>query len=72
MWLNNRPARSTPTIAPLGSRVHEAAIFTESDHTYGYSRIHAALVRQGEHCGPELVREIMRELGLVSCQSSSR
>ena len=31
-------------------------------------RIHAALLRQGEDCGPQLVRDIMRELGLVSCQ----
>jgi putative transposase len=44
------------------------AVFDESDRTYGYRRIHAALARQGEHCGPELVREIMRELVLVPCQ----
>lgn len=44
------------------------AIFEESDSTYGYRRVHAALARQGERCGPELVRDIMRELGLVPCQ----
>ena len=44
------------------------AIFEESDSTYGYRRVHAALARQGEGCGPELVRDIMRELGLVPCQ----
>ena len=44
------------------------AIFDESDETYGYRRIHAALVRQGEDCGPELVRDLMRELQLVPCQ----
>lgn len=44
------------------------AIFDESEQTYGYRRIHAALERQGEACGPELVRTIMRELGLVPCQ----
>jgi putative transposase len=44
------------------------AIFDDSDRTYGYRRIHAALSRQGEHCCPELVRELMRELGLVPCQ----
>lgn len=43
-------------------------IFDESDRTYGYRRVHAALARQGEDCCPELVREIMRELGLVPCQ----
>ena len=36
--------------------------------TYGYRRIHAALLRQGEDCGPELVRDLMRDLGLVPCQ----
>jgi putative transposase len=30
--------------------------------------VHAVLVRQGERCCPELVREIMRELGLLACQ----
>jgi putative transposase len=44
------------------------AIFDESDRTYGYRRVHAALARQGEPCGLELVREIMRELDLVPCQ----
>jgi helix-turn-helix protein len=28
------------------------AIFTESDKTYGYRRIHAALTRQGEDWAP--------------------
>jgi len=43
-------------------------IFERSDGTYGYRRIHAALTRQGEVCGSELVRDIMRELELVPCQ----
>ena len=44
------------------------AICDESDRTYGYRRIHAALVRQGEDCGLELVCEVLRGLGLVPCQ----
>ena len=44
------------------------AIFDASDGTYGYRRIHAALARQCEDCGPELVRDLMRELGLVPCR----
>ncbi|MGH8523120.1 MAG: IS3 family transposase [Gammaproteobacteria bacterium] len=44
------------------------AIFTLSDETYGYRRVHAQLVRQGEQVSDELVRELMRELDLVSCQ----
>ena len=43
-------------------------IFDDSDQTYGHRRIHAALARQDERCSPELVRAIMRELGLVPCQ----
>jgi putative transposase len=43
-------------------------IFDDSDETYGYRRVHAQLARQGEHCTPELVRSVMRELGLVPCQ----
>ncbi len=38
--------------------------FILSDETYGYRRIHAQLARWGVPCGPELVRAIMRELGL--------
>ena len=44
------------------------AIFEHSDQTYGYRRVHAQLVRQGEQVSPELVRELMRELDLVACQ----
>lgn len=42
--------------------------FAESDETYGYRRVHAELARWGVDCSPELVRSIMRELGLVPCQ----
>lgn len=42
--------------------------FEESDETYGHRRVHAQLRRWGQHCTPELVRSIMRELGLVPCQ----
>jgi putative transposase len=42
--------------------------FETSDETYGYRRIHAQLQRWGVPCGPELVRDIMRELGLRPCQ----
>jgi putative transposase len=42
--------------------------FDMSDGTYGYRRIHAQLLRWGHAAGPELVRQLMRELGLVPCQ----
>jgi putative transposase len=43
-------------------------LFDRFDQTYGYRRIHAELVRGGERVGPELVRRLMRELGLYPCQ----
>ena len=42
--------------------------FEISDETYGYRRVHAQLARWGERCTPELVRAIMRELGMQPCQ----
>lgn len=44
------------------------ALFEAFDQTYGYRRIHAELLRGGEQVGDELVRRLMRELGLVACQ----
>ena len=44
------------------------AIFEFSDETYGHRRIHAALVRSGHACSLELVRALVRELGLRPCQ----
>jgi putative transposase len=42
--------------------------FEDSDGTYGYRRVHADLVAWGMPCGLELVRKLMRELGLEPCQ----
>jgi putative transposase len=42
--------------------------FEDSDGTYGYRRVHADLAAWGVPCGPELVRGLMRELDLQSCQ----
>lgn len=63
----NRPASAT------AKRREElktliTAIFIDSDGTYGYRRVHAVLVRSHIPAGPELVRALMRELGLVPCQ----
>jgi len=44
------------------------ALFDASNEEYGYRRIHQALVHGGERCCPELVRRLMRELGLQPCQ----
>ncbi len=43
-------------------------IFDDSDGTYGYRRIAEQLARQGIVAGAELVRKLMRQLGLVACQ----
>ena len=42
--------------------------FDDSDGTYGYRRVWWQLDRWGVRAGPELVRALMRELGLVACQ----
>ncbi len=42
--------------------------FEMSDSTYGYRRVHAQLARWGVTAGLELVRQLMRALGLVPCQ----
>jgi len=64
--------RSAPESATAKRRGILALIvrksFDESDETYGYRRVHADLVAGGVAAGPELVRSIMRELGLEACQ----
>lgn len=44
------------------------ALFGANNEEYGYRRLHVALVRGGEQASPELVRQLMRELGLEPCQ----
>jgi putative transposase len=43
-------------------------VFTGSESTYGYRRVHAQLARWGQSCSPEFVRALMRAAGLVPCQ----
>jgi transposase InsO family protein len=45
-----------------------AKAFDDSDGTYGYRRITEQLARWGVAAGAELVRRLMRALGLVACQ----
>jgi putative transposase len=49
-------------------KVKIKALFEENNEEYGYRRMHQVLVRGGEECGDELVRQLMRELGLEPCQ----
>ncbi len=62
-----RPASATAARrALLATKIK--ALFDAHHGTYGYRRLHAALVRGGEQVSAELVRRLMRELGLVACQ----
>lgn len=65
-WLH-RPVSGTAQRREL-LKIKIEALFGASDGSYGYRRLHQELVRGGERVGPELVRELMRELGLVACQ----
>lgn len=64
--------RTRPTSATAARRELLAtkirALFEANHGTYGYRRLHAALARGGERASPELVRRLMRQLGLVACQ----
>ena len=64
--------RSRPLSATAKRRAELRAVilqvFSDSQETYGYRRVHAALQRLNVQAGAELVRALMRELGLVPCQ----
>jgi len=65
-WRDRAVSATAQRRADIGRLV--ALSFAESDETYGYRRVYAELVRWDVDCSPELVRSIMRELGLVPCQ----
>lgn len=65
-WLN-RPRSATAQRREL-LKIKIQVLFEACDGTYRYRRLHQQLVRCGEQVGPELVRQLMRELGLVGCQ----
>jgi putative transposase len=64
--------RSRPASMAEGRRellkIKIEALFKANNAEYGYRRLHAALARGGEQACPELVRQLMRELGLEPCQ----
>jgi transposase InsO family protein len=77
MWLGVSKSgfyewRSRPESATAGRRERLKLLITrafeDSDGTYGYRRIWWQLARWDVPAGPELVRALMRELGLVACQ----
>lgn len=66
-WLSPASTgEAAPSPGALTARVRH--FFDASDGTYGYRRVHADLADEGTECSPELVRQIMRDQGLVACQ----
>jgi len=69
-WKTRAPSATARWRAELGELI--GYLFADSDATYGYRRIHAALARLGRHADPQTVRSIMTERGLVACQPRTR
>jgi transposase InsO family protein len=65
-WRSAPESATARRRAELGLYVRKS--FDESNETYGYRRVHADLQAWGVPAGPELVRSVMRELGLETCQ----
>ncbi|MFD5514400.1 IS3 family transposase, partial [Streptomyces sp. NPDC127051] len=65
-WRNRQDSATTRRREELKLLITKA--FDDSDSTYGYRRIHAQLARWGVAAGPEPVRQLMRQLGLLPCQ----
>ena len=61
-----RPASATAS-RRFWLAVQVAKVFKRSNGVYGYRKVHEELGRRGIEVGPELVRELMGVLGLVSC-----
>ena len=69
-WKTRAPSWTALWRAELGELI--AYLFADSDGTYGYRRIHAALARADRHADPHTVRSIMAERGLVACQPRTK
>jgi putative transposase len=65
-WLGRPPSDTWRRREELAAKVK--ALFDSFGGVYGYRRIHAELLRAGEHVGDELVRQLMREMNLVAVQ----
>lgn len=65
-WLNRPEPATQKRREYLKVIIRKAA--GECDGTYGYRRIHAQLQRWDVQAGPELVRLLMRQMGLEGCQ----
>jgi putative transposase len=63
----SRPESATAKRREL-LKIKIRALFEANNEEYGYRRMHEALARGGEQACPELVRQLMRDLGLEPCQ----
>jgi len=65
-WRNRPDSATVRRREELGVLITKA--FESSDGTYGYRRVAAQLHRWDVEASPELVRQLMRELGFLPCQ----
>lgn len=65
-WRSRPESATAKRRAELKLLIRKA--FDDSDGTYGHRRVWSQLARWGVRAGLELVRALMRELGLVACQ----
>jgi putative transposase len=65
-WLARPQSAAAERRELLKARIR--ALFEANNEEYGYRRMHRALTRGGVQAGQELVRQLMRDLGLVPCQ----
>lgn len=69
-WKKRSPSKTAKRREILQASIKK--IFADSDGTYGYRRVHAELARAGVAASLELVRRLMRRLGLVPHQIRKR
>lgn len=69
-WVDRPASETQQRHEELAARVAE--VFERSQRSYGYRRVHAELVRRGVEVDDELVRQLMREQGLVPVQEKAK
>ena len=66
-WAGRPASATTARRRELQVEIYEI-FYRVGRERYGYRRVHAVLARRGIEAGPELVRFLMRDLGLVPVQ----
>ena len=70
-WAGRPASATTARRRELQVEIYEI-FYRVGRERYGYRRVHAVLARRGIEAGPELVRFLMRDLGLVPVQPRPR